>query len=31
MMVELVGAWRGPEHRKHIALKAERAQLEGTG
>ena len=27
MMVELVGAWRGLEHRKHIALKAARAQL----
>jgi hypothetical protein len=27
MMVELVGAWRGLEHRKHIALTAARAQL----
>lgn len=27
MMVELVGAWRGLEHRKLIAVKAARAQL----
>jgi hypothetical protein len=27
MMVELVDAWRGHEHRKHIALMAALAQL----
>lgn len=26
MMVELVDAWRGLEHRKHIALEAERGR-----
>lgn len=30
MMVELVDAWRALEHRKHIALEAERARRSGV-
>jgi hypothetical protein len=29
MMVELVDAWRAVEHRKHIALEAERGRRDG--